>query len=951
MNQFLNKQRVEKFLFAVLLLAIGIIFTCTDGLKRWDRSIYDLLSGGSVRTPPDDIVIISIDEASLARFGRWPWPRCLHADLIDKLSRGGAKVIGFDIVIAEAGFIAPEDDQALAAAIARSGRVILPVICEAQPGNPLRLTPPLPDLAGAAAGLGHIVFELDSDGIMRRTFLKAGLGSPDWPGLSLAMLQFSDAAFVENLPGVRNRNLHSASPANWVRDYQILIPFADAPGFFPRISYAHFLEPDCDANVVRGKFVFVGATALGLGDALPTPVSGENVPMSGVEINANLLDTLRNGIAIEPLGSTQRLLLTCLLLLLPVFFYPRLRLRLALSATILLMILTICISVLLLKFMHLWFAPAPAFLGLALSYPLWTWSRLERIMKTLFKEKECAQVTLRSIGDGVITTDSRGRIQYMNPAAETLTGYKEEEAHGCLLGEIFPLLDERKGKDRIDIVEQCLEEKQIVQLPDDGSMIDRFGDKHVVRVSAGPIHDETGRSMGAVLGVSDITETRQALQQIAYQTTHDTLTGLPNRSLLCDRLKQAIVNAHRSGNYIAVLLIDLDYFKKVNDRLGHSGGQRLLEMVASRLQSGCREADTVARIGGDEFVILLENINNAETVATVAGKLKNQLVSPFVVDGRELYVTGSMGISIFPKDGNNVESLLKHADTAMYRVKETGRDNLRFFSSEMNELIQKRLQMEKKLRAALNNNEFQLYYQPQVRLRDGLIIGVEALLRWKISEHDFIPPADFIPVAEECGLINPLGEWVFRTSCRQAKKWQDQGFRSLRMAVNISPKQFLDRDIADMLARTIDESQLNPMCLDLEITEGLIMQDVERSISILHNFRELGGRVAIDDFGTGYSSLAYLKQFPVDKLKIDRSFVRDLQKDKKDAALAKAIINMGHGLELNIVAEGVESRAQLAILEEQQCDEIQGYFFSHPLPEKEMTDLLQKKPFLKRKNS
>ncbi|MEA3387502.1 MAG: CHASE2 domain-containing protein, partial [Patescibacteria group bacterium] len=313
MSRFLSKQWLEKSLFAVMLLAIGLVFTFTNLLQRWDRSIYDLLSGGAVRTPPDDIVIISIDETSLARFGRWPWPRHIHAGLIDKLSRGGAKVIGFDIVLAEADLIAPEDDQSLAVAIARSGRVILPIICEGRPGKPLRLTPPLPEFAGVAAGLGHLVFELDSDGIMRRAFLKAGLGSPDWPDFALAMLRFNDPAFAENLPGVRNKNLHSASPINWVRDYEVLVPFADAPGFFPRISYAHFLEADFDADIVRDKFVFVGATALGLGDALPTPVSGETVPMPGVEINANLLDALRTGIVIEPLGVTQTLLLTCFL--------------------------------------------------------------------------------------------------------------------------------------------------------------------------------------------------------------------------------------------------------------------------------------------------------------------------------------------------------------------------------------------------------------------------------------------------------------------------------------------------------------------------------------------------------------------------------------------------------------------------------------------------------------
>ncbi len=937
-----------KLLLALVFTLIGLGLTYTGVLARWDRLFYDSLTRALTRSPADDIVILSIDEASLSKDGRWPWPRRIHAQIIDKLTAGGAKVIGFDILFSEADLLNPENDRALTRAISRSKRVILPIISERANGDgTLQVALPLAEMADSAASLAHADVELDSDGIMRRAYLKAGLGRPDWPALGLAMLKLSDPDFDDNLAGIRNPKLNTASRDNWVRDYEILVPFTGPPGHFPRISCADFLEPDFDLNRIRDKYILVGTTVAGMDSCFSTPVTGEVTPMPGVEIHANLLDTLKQGVAIEPVTIQFQFFLTAFFILLPFYYYPRLKPSKAIPVTLLLLLSVVATSFLLLTQARLWYGPAPALLLICILYLLWTWRRLEYMVKQLYKEKKYAEVTLNSIGDGVITIDNTGRIQYMNPVAESLTGYRSIEAKNRTLGKVLPIMFEHMDRDLADIVDWCLREKQITQLSETGVMVDRMGDEHTVRLTAGPIHDEAGRAQGVVLGIGDITETKHALQQIAYQATHDTLTGLPNRSMLIDRLRHAITQARRSGRYIALLFIDLDFFKKVNDRLGHHGGNRLLETVGSRLLSSCRDGDTVARIGGNEFVVLLENLKHSKMAASVASKVLKLIELPYHVDGQEVFVTGSIGISLFPKDGDDAQTLLKSGETAMQRSKETGRNTFRFFSLQMHTRIHERLDLEKRLRLALKNNELQLYYQPQIRLKDGKITGVEALIRWKTKDSGFIPPEKFISVAEECGLIVPIGKQVLETALNQAQKWQDEGIDPLRMAVNISPRQFSHKDIPAQLNRIADQTRKKNIRIELEITENMIMEDINRATAILRNFREHGGKVAIDDFGTGYSSLAYLKQFPVDKLKIDSSFIRDIANSKKDISLCGAIISMAHGLGLTVVAEGVESRAQVTILKKLHCDEIQGYLFSHPLPANEITSLVKKTPVVR----
>ncbi len=430
-------------------------------------------------------------------------------------------------------------------------------------------------------------------------------------------------------------------------------------------------------------------------------------------------------------------------------------------------------------------------------------------------------------------------------------------------------------------------------------------------------------------------------QRLEFQANYDTLTHLPNRNLLSDRLAHAIARAGRNEFTFAVLFLDLDRFKTVNDGLGHPIGDHLLRAVATRLKSCVRDEDTVARLGGDEFVIVLEYLPRPELAGTVAGHVLKALQPAFKVEGYEFFVTASVGISLFPKDGEDVESLLKNADTAMYHAKERGRANYQFYAEDMNARSVERLVLENNLRYALERDELEIYYQPQADLKSRKLIGLEALLRWNHPQLGMVSPADFIPLAEETGLIVPMGEWVLRTVCVQLKDWLNQGLPHISISVNLSPRQFIQANLPELIAGILNETDLNPTHLELEITEGLLMQDVESAIETLRILKQMQLQLSIDDFGTGYSSLSYLKRFPLDRLKIDKSFVQDITTDPDDAAIALAVISMAHSLRLKVIAEGVETEGQLDFLRRQDCDEIQGYYLSRPLPAAEITTWLR----------
>jgi diguanylate cyclase (GGDEF)-like protein len=438
-------------------------------------------------------------------------------------------------------------------------------------------------------------------------------------------------------------------------------------------------------------------------------------------------------------------------------------------------------------------------------------------------------------------------------------------------------------------------------------------------------------------------ERKRYQQQLEHQANYDALTGLPNRNLLHDRLRQAVYS-QRNPRAIAVVFMDLDHFKFVNDSLGHSVGDKLLKGMGERLRSVLREGDTVGRVGGDEFVLILNDQANEEVIFRAMQRISAKVAEPIDIDGKEMYVTCSAGISLYPQDGPDVDTLLKHADAAMYRAKEHGRNNFQFYTSEMNERVNERLSLEHALRRALERREFLLHYQQKNDLRSGAIIGAEALVRWNHPEWGLVRPARFIPLAEETGLIVPLGEWVLGEACRQARAWMDQGLKPGVVSVNLSARQFRQEGLVRTVSRILEETRLDPSLLEFELTESMVMHNVEAAITTLQGLKSLGVALSVDDFGTGYSSLSYLRQLPVDTLKIDRSFVRDIGagENPDDGVIAQAIISLGHSLRLNVIAEGVETDAQLRFLKRHGCDELQGFLYGEAVAPAEYAKLLER---------
>ena len=560
----------------------------------------------------------------------------------------------------------------------------------------------------------------------------------------------------------------------------------------------------------------------------------------------------------------------------------------------------------------------------------------------LYVEKERAVVTLNSIGDAVLCTDISGNITYLNLVAETMTGWGRQEATGHPLAEVFRIIDGSTRMPARDPMEMAVELNRTVGLTVNCVLIRRDGFESAIEDSAAPIHDRAGRVIGAVIVFHDVSEARAMSLQMTYSAQHDLVTDLPNRLLLNDRISQSIALARRRNRPIAVIFLDLDRFKYVNDSLGHAIGDKLLQSVSKRLLAGVRGSDTVSRQGGDEFVILLSEITYPEDAATSARKILRSLGAPHSVGGQDLHIDGSIGISVYPEDGGNAETLIKNADTAMYHAKEKGRNNFQFFKADMNRKAVERQSLEGSLRRALEREEFLLHYQPKVNLDTGEITGVEALIRWQQPARGLLPPSQFVPIAEDCGLIVQIGRWVMREACRQARAWQDAGLPALSIAVNVSAMEFRDSGFVEHVRTILSDTGLKARYLELELTEGVLMEDAESAASVLRELKKMGVQLAVDDFGTGYSSLSYLRQFPIDVLKIDRSFVQQISADPEDSTIVSAIINMGKSLKHLVVAEGIETQQQRAYLQTQHCAEGQGYLFSRPMAAAQFAQLLQK---------
>jgi diguanylate cyclase (GGDEF)-like protein/PAS domain S-box-containing protein len=572
------------------------------------------------------------------------------------------------------------------------------------------------------------------------------------------------------------------------------------------------------------------------------------------------------------------------------------------------------------------------------------WSMVERAAygEALFEEKERADVTLNSIGDAVMSTDEWCNVTYLNVVAENLTGWPRAEAAGRPVAEVFQIIDAVSREPVANPMALAIRENTTVCLTPNCILIRRDGFEAAIEDSAAPIHDRRGQVTGAVMVFHDVSTARAMSLRMSYLAQHDDLTDLPNRILLNDRLAQSIALAQRRKQKLALLFLDLDHFKHVNDSLGHAIGDRLLQSVARRLVACIRGSDTVSRQGGDEFVILLSQVMHAQDAGITAEKILLTLNEPHRIGEHDIHITASIGVVTYPDDAVDAESLLKNADFAMYQAKDGGRNNFQYFQSDLNVTAIERQGVENGLRHAVEKQELVLHYQPLLNLVTGAISGVEALLRWRHPQRGLLHPAQFISVAEEFGLIVPIGRWVLREGCRQAKAWQDSGLPPMRVAVNISAVELRAKNFAEGVRTVLRETGLEPRYLELELTETFLMQDSNSTAIVLETLKDMGVQLALDDFGTGYSSLSYMKRFPIDTLKIDRSFVRNLTTDADDASIVSAVINMGSSLNMLVVAEGVETREQLALLREQECPEAQGYYFSHPVVADSIPILLER---------
>jgi len=569
-------------------------------------------------------------------------------------------------------------------------------------------------------------------------------------------------------------------------------------------------------------------------------------------------------------------------------------------------------------------------------------SMIERaaIADALFNEKERAQITLNSIGDAVMSTDVWAQVTYLNVVAEGLTGWSRAEAVGRPVAEVFRIIDVTTREAAQNPMPLAIQDNRIVALTPNCVLVRRDGVEAAIEDSTAPIHDRHGQVTGAVMVFHDVSTTRALSSKMVHLAQHDSLTDLPNRTLFSARLTDAIAAAHRYRRKLAVLYLDLDRFKYVNDSLGHAMADRVLQSVASRLLASVRASDTVSRQGGDEFVILLSEVAGAQDGAVSAEKILQAVRTLHRIDQHDLHLTASIGIATYPADGTEAEALMKNADFAMYHAKDSGRNTYQFFKSDMNVCALERQSLEVDLRRALENREFELHYQPKVNLETGAITAVEALIRWRHPQRGLVPPAQFIPVAEACGVIVPIGRWVLGEACRQSRAWRDAGLAPIRIAINVSPLELRDRDFVATVRATLQKTSLEPCCLELELTETFLMQDTTVTAAVLEALKDLGVTLALDDFGTGYSSLSRLQRFPIDTLKIDQSFVRDLTSHADAAGIVSAVIGMGNSLHMRVVAEGVETREQLTFLQQRGCPEGQGYYFSRPVIAAQLPRLL-----------
>lgn len=944
-------------------------------LQRLDLLAYDFLAGDlfCLFTPDErlpaallpsssgvdtDAVIVTIDDASLNAIGRWPWPRKQHAALVDRLREAGAGVIAYDLSFNEPA-ADPRDDELLANAIVRHGRVILPVQAGARAGKlSVGVQAPTPVLAEAAAAVAHNELTLDTDGSVRRFFLGARLGAQRWDSMPRAVWRLNQGSRLPSQTGplsYREQELAQAY-SSWTLEDETLLA-AGAPQL-PQISASRVLLDPRVRPMLAGRTVWVGVTASGLAEPVATPAARPAVAWTRIAWLGQTQEALRRGDLLEAATPSARIAAGLAPLLLVLLVAPGRHSEWRGRWLLPLALVPLGLSMMALLLSHQWLPPAAATLGWLLGYGLSRAAHLQATRQDLLRARGHAAATLRAISDGVITVDAQHRVLFMNPVAwrfaRTSPQISPREDAGMVVTQLIRMseADQRRVKDAIDT---SLYRRAVVQVSQPVEVNTLVGSR-LVRVTASPVIGRqdseatpTGPTPpeGSVLVLNDVTDSVRAAERLQHEATHDALTRLPNRVTLSQQFTQALDQARQGEHTLALLFIDIDRFKRINDSLGHREGDAVIQLVAERLARACGPETPIVRWGGDEFVALVPDNSTLQPSSDTAQRIIESVAQGIDLADMHIHCSCSIGIAVAPAQGESLDILLTLADAALRRAKLHGGGRFEYCSPAASRLpnapswTRDVLTLETRLRRALVEGSLELHYQPQLDVASTEPVGFEALLRWRQSDGILWGPAQFLDVAEESGLILDIGIWVIREATQQLARWSRAGVPVLPVSINVSARQCLDRKLVQVVSEALTAEQIPASLLKLEITETTAMTDVEQVMQLLHELRALGVGVAVDDFGTGYSSLAHLQRLPIDQIKIDQSFVRDIANDHQGAAIVRATIALAHELGVPVVAEGVEDETQLTFLTLHRCDIAQGFYFARPLSGEAAGDYLR----------
>ena len=892
----------------ILVICVLVIVLLSGMHHALRNALTDLRFNWFARQAGGSIVLVAIDSPSIDKVGVWPWPRQLHAELIDKLEHAGATDIVFDVDFSSASN--PVSDQALVDALRKAGgSVVLPafkqVVVNGEHKKTIHVNSPLPQFA-AHAWSAVVNVAVEPDGLVRRYSYGETLNGAFLPSVGALL-----AGKYET------------------KQEPLQIDFSIDAGHLPIVSYVDVLRGEPSAlQKLKDKKVIIGATALELGDRFSVP---NGVVISGPVLQILAAESIMQGRALRTSSRVVTWGGLGLIVLLMVALWSRLS---AGSRVVVLVNLAVAIefgAVLLQAKSPLILDTSLYHVAIAAYLAVMALDEIDfRDLLGRVAEKRFHRIAM-SLGDGLVCADQHGRITVWNPGAVAIFGYQPEEIIGRPLDTICATNDDAGNSIPFSILALPL---GAMQSPG-GKVMEiegrrKNGDAFPLEVCFSEWQGVDGFQYGAVM--RDISVRKREAERIRYLAENDTLTGLANRNKLHSRLEATLADAKEKQCEVALLMMDLDKFKQINDTLGHACGDQLLRGVAERLNVLVDGAGLVARLSGDEFAVVIggaDALAKAKTLSERMSEAFNQ--APFHVGARQINVDVSIGAASYPKDCRTVEELLGNADLALYQAKASGRGRCVFFERSIRDRLESRLSLEADLERALQHDEFELFYQPQVNLKDGRLVGAEALIRWRHPQRGLVLPESFMPVVNASSTSDGVALWVMTTACRQGGLWQRQG-HTVRLGVNLSPSQFQSGDLAATVAAILEDSGFSPALLELEVTESILLEDDERALEIFRKIQNLGVQLAFDDFGTGYASLTYLKTFPLDRLKIDKSFVGKLVGNPDDMAIVGATIGLGRLLGLSVIAEGIEDRATADLLASRGCEEGQGYYFGHPMP-------------------